>query len=115
MKRCLQLLFVAIFLLLSSGSLFAATGQQLAAIEALGDLNGLALSCRHLDQTQLMKRAMVETLPRQKALGDLFDQASNDRFVAFNNELQLCPRKSEFRTAVGQAIEKLKQVFKKAE
>ncbi|MCG7927631.1 MAG: hypothetical protein JAY67_19095, partial [Candidatus Thiodiazotropha taylori] len=41
----------------------AASDDQLAAIRSLGSLNGVALHCGRLDQTQRIKQVLVRTLP----------------------------------------------------
>ncbi len=103
----------ALTLLLASGQLSAATESQMASIKALGLINGVALSCQRLEQTQRMKQAIVSRLPKVRVLGDLFDHASNDAFLAFSAEGQLCPTKSKFDAQVNAAIEVLNENFPK--
>jgi len=112
MARVLHRLCV-LTLLLVSGHLSAATESQMASIRALGQINGVALSCQRLEQTQRMKQAVVSRLPKLRVLGDLFDQASNDAFLAFSAEGQLCPTKSIFNARVNAAIEVLNENFPK--
>ncbi len=104
---------VGMTLLLASNQLLAASESQISSIKVLGTLNGVALSCQRLEQTQLMKQAVVASLPKLRVLGDLFDQASHDAFLAFSAEGQLCPMKSEFKAQVGDAIGVLKSNFPK--
>ncbi|RLW57751.1 MAG: hypothetical protein B6D70_14425, partial [gamma proteobacterium symbiont of Stewartia floridana] len=69
----------------------AASDDQLAAIRALGSLNGVALHCGRLDQTQRIKQVLVRTLPKQRQLGELFDYQTNKSFMAFINDGRVCP------------------------
>ena len=115
MKVYIPQLIVIVLLMAGSQQSLAASDGQMQAIKALGELNGIALSCRQLEQTQRMKQAMVENLPKLRHLGAYFDQASNDAFLAFSNERRLCPVKSEFATQVTAAIDKLAQQFSKSE
>ena len=115
MKIYIPQLVAVVLLMAGSHNTLAANEDQMQAIKALGELNGIALSCRQLEQTQRMKQAMVENLPKLRYLGDYFDQASNDAFLAFSNEHRLCPVKSEFAAQVTAAIDKLAQQFSKSE
>jgi hypothetical protein len=105
--------FLGLILLLTSSQLLAVTDAQLASIKALGAINGVALSCKRLDQTQRMKQAVVTSLPKIRYLGDAFDQASNDAYLAFLGAAKLCPTKSAFSSQVTEAIDVLKNQFPK--
>ncbi|MET0080900.1 MAG: hypothetical protein ABW119_20765 [Candidatus Thiodiazotropha lotti] len=89
----------------------AASDDQLAAIQALGLLNGVALHCGQLGQTQRIKQALVLTLPKQRQLGELFDYQTNKSFMAFINESQVCPSTEIFNQQVDMAIDKLNAVY----
>jgi len=102
----------AIALLLFSGVSFAQPGEaQIDSIRALGDLNGVALQCRYLEQTRKMKQALIETLPKRQELGQLFDDRSNTAFLAFIESKSACPSPAEFEGKVDSAIESLKQNY----
>ena len=112
MRKIFQNLFICSLLSLPlMGNTQAATDLQLQAIQQLGELNGVALSCRHLEQTRRMKQAMVDNLPNERRLGEIFDQASNDVFLTFFNERRLCPVKSEFTARVDKEIKELIEQF----
>jgi hypothetical protein len=87
------------------------TDEQYQAIQALGMLNGLALPCHYLDQPRRMKKALVTLLPKRRALGDGFDQSTNEAFLKFIEEKRPCPTSDEFEAQVGKAIGNLQQVF----
>ncbi|MES9900513.1 MAG: SCO family protein [Sedimenticola sp.] len=110
MKYLFQLLLFTL-LLPQLGISTASTHAQYRVVRQLGELNGVALGCRHIEQTRRMKRAMVEYLPKIKALGDLFDQASHERFLSLSQGGELCPLKSQFKRQVGKAIEGLQAEF----
>ncbi|HEB96855.1 MAG TPA: hypothetical protein ENI96_10555 [Sedimenticola thiotaurini] len=97
--------------LLRAGAASAITDDQYRAIGGLGELNGIALHCRYLDQTRRMKRALVEVLPRRRALGQGFDDATNESFLRFIAEKSDCPDKAAFDQRVGEALRVLERAF----
>ena len=111
------IIFVPFFILLSiSPGAFAsrvATDSQLNAIADLGKLNGIALQCRYTTQMQQIKQALVLNLPKQRALGEWFENKTNDSFMAFMNANSSCPSATEFMQQVNAAIITLESEFKK--
>lgn len=102
----------AFFLLAALATSAVATEEtQIEPIRAMGDLNGVALQCRYLEQTQKMKRALVETLPKRRELGQLFDDQTNKSFIAFMQQKQPCPSPAEFEQKVDDSIAQLKQAY----
>ncbi|MCG7869735.1 MAG: hypothetical protein JAY74_25620 [Candidatus Thiodiazotropha taylori] len=91
----------------------AASDDQLAAIRALGSLNGVALHCGRLDQTQRIKQVLVKTLPKQRQLGELFDYQTNKSFMAFIKDERACPSTESFKQQVDLAIDELKTVYQR--
>ncbi|MCG8488267.1 MAG: hypothetical protein AB2551_07430 [Candidatus Thiodiazotropha sp.] len=91
----------------------AASDDQLAAIRALGSLNGVALHCGRLDQTQRIKQVLVLRLPKQRQLGELFDYQTNKSFMAFINDNRVCPPAETFNQQIDTAIDKLNAVYLK--
>ncbi|MCG7899429.1 MAG: hypothetical protein JAY99_03765 [Candidatus Thiodiazotropha lotti] len=91
----------------------AASDDQLAAIRALGSLNGVALQCGRVDQTQRIKQVLVNTLPKQRQLGELFDYQTNKSFMAFINDNRVCPSTDRLKQQVDLAIEKLNAVYQR--
>ncbi|MCG7984253.1 MAG: hypothetical protein JAY90_16065 [Candidatus Thiodiazotropha lotti] len=89
----------------------AASDDQLTAIRALGSLNGVALHCGRLDQTQRIKQALVLALPKQRQLGELFDYQTNKSFMAFINEKRTCPATDAFNQRVDMALDNLNAVY----
>lgn len=87
--------------------------DKLQTIRELGQLNGIALQCKYLQHTQQMKQALVSSLPKDRALGELFDSTTNKSFLGFINEGNSCPEESQFTTQVDAAISALQQAYEK--
>ncbi|MCP3665788.1 MAG: hypothetical protein GY696_25380 [Gammaproteobacteria bacterium] len=106
---------ISLVLLLSAvaftTTLQAATESQVGAVEKLGQLNGVALSCQNLAATRRMKQALIDTVPKERYLGELFDDVSNDSFLAFQQERKLCPIKSEYNAELDEALTELHRLF----
>jgi len=104
--------FFSGLLLISLATLsHAASETQLYAIKHLGELNGIALHCKALPETQRMKRALVKNLPKRRELGELFDTESNTSFLKFIQDGSTCPSPAKFSAQVSQGIDKLEQAF----
>jgi hypothetical protein len=90
----------------------AADDSKLAAIKHLGELNGIALQCKALSETQRMKRALVVNLPKRRQLGELFDYETNRSFMAFIKRDGSCPSPEVLREEVDHAIAELETLYK---
>ncbi len=91
----------------------AVSDQQYDSIRALGELNGVALHCKFINETRRMKRALVLALTKRKQLGDAFDSFTNDSFLAFIQENAECPEEAKFAVEVDKAIIALDAAFAK--
>ena len=96
---------------LTPGIAKSVSDEQYESISVLGRLNGVALQCRYLGETQRMKQALIETLPKRRELGMAFDQITNDAFLEFFERDETCPEASDFAESVDEAIQMLKQSF----
>lgn len=85
---------------------------QFATIARLGELNGIALHCKALPETQRMKRALVANLPKRRQLGELFDQETNRSFMEFMQQNDSCPSPAELEQQVDAAIQELEEVYR---
>ncbi len=103
---------LATLLLTWQPSLWAASESQLAAISKAGELNGTALQCQFLEQTQRIKRAMVLNLPKERKLGEWFDVNTNLSFMNFINSNLVCPDEASFKLQVDDSISQLESAFK---
>ncbi|BAO45642.1 hypothetical protein [Thiolapillus brandeum] len=95
--------------LVSSAEPIENEGYQ--AVEELGRLNGVALNCRFFDQAQRIKRIMIDNLPKQRELGQIFEDETNASFLRFTKAAKPCPSPAEFAEHVGEAEDALKQAF----
>jgi len=111
------IIFLPFFVLISiSPGVFAsraATESQLNSITDLGRLNGVALQCSYTTQMQQIKQALVLNLPKQRALGEWFENKTNDSFMAFMKKNASCPSAVDFMQEVNAAIITLESEFKK--
>ncbi|MEW8199691.1 MAG: hypothetical protein AB2777_18815 [Candidatus Thiodiazotropha endolucinida] len=89
----------------------AQSSEQLSAITALGSLNGIALHCQALSETQRIKRALVATLPKRRQLGELFDYETNRSFTAFIEKNNTCPTPQSLEQRIDEALDKLKSLY----
>ncbi len=84
---------------------------QVDAVRALGELNGVALQCKYIDQVRRMKAAVVANAPKERVFGLAFDEATNEAFLAFSRKGGPCPGYGGFESQVGERIELVQQVF----
>ena len=92
-------------------STVVAGDARYSAIDALGQLNGVALQCKYLDQVRRMKAAVVESAPKERSFGLAFDEATNKGFVDFIRIQQSCPSQAEFELDVSARIVKMRDAF----
>ncbi|TVO78742.1 hypothetical protein [Sedimenticola selenatireducens] len=106
-------LSIAIITLLISSVVRAEgiTEQQYSAIKKLGELNGIALNCRFLAETQRMKKALVLALPKRRQFGEVFDAETNTAFLSFIENRSVCPKEAMLSAEVDAAIVKLDAAF----
>ena len=81
------------------------------AVTGLGELNGVALQCKYLDQVRRMKAAVVASAPKERSYGLAFDQATNDAFLAFIRNQEACPSHDRLERLVGHQIDSMATAF----
>ncbi|GAB4352088.1 MAG: hypothetical protein Kow006_16500 [Gammaproteobacteria bacterium] len=89
----------------------AINAAQQQAIEHLGELNGTALQCGYFDQTKRLKEAMVANVPKVRALGALFEEATDRSFMNNVQNKRPCPAPQQLSQAVSEGIEALRDAF----
>ena len=89
MKKIASACFCCLWLY--SADSLALTDDQVNAVRGLGELNGIALQCGYYEQTRVMKKNLVEAVPKRREFGQAFDEASNDSYLAFIENNQACP------------------------
>jgi hypothetical protein len=107
----LLFLMVTVASVLWSSPASPITDIQYNNIQALGALNGIALQCKYYQETQRMKKALVSILPKRRQLGQVFDDATNESFLAFIKQAASCPDEAEFEHRVDAAIHTLENSF----
>ena len=106
---------VTIFALLLTSSVSAAADDSagLEAITALGNLNGIALGCKYINQVRRMKQAVIANAPKERSYGIAFDDSTNDAFVAFIGSGKQCPGEATLASQVDAAVQAVEQAFTK--
>ena len=102
------LFFLPLFL---SYRLLAATEEQLNSIEKLGTLNGVALQCGYIEQAGRIKSALIMNLPKERELGRLYEEVTNESFLASLNDPAGCPGEAALAERVDAGITILKKAF----
>ena len=96
---------------LSSTAVAADEDPRYAALAGLGQLNGVALQCKYIDEMRRMKAAVVRNAPKERSFGLAFDQATNGAFLRFIEQQESCPHPEDFTRRVDQRIDVLRAVF----
>lgn len=97
--------------LLACTAALADTQARYDAVRSLGSLNGVALQCKYLDQVARMKKAIVESVPKERSYGLAFEEATNNSFLGFIRERRSCPGPAGFEQAVAERIQQMQQLF----
>lgn len=106
-RGILFLVLICVFLLAHARAWSANQDRVYEAVDALGELNGIALQCRYIDQVRRMKAAVVAYVPKERLYGQAFDEATNRSFIRFIEEEGGCPSKPTFEREVGHRIDVL--------
>jgi hypothetical protein len=85
--------------------------ERYEVVRALGMENGVALACGYVGETRRMKRAMVDNLPKERALGLAFEESTNAAYLAFLKAGEPCPAEVGFSGRVDAAINQLQATF----
>lgn len=108
-----RLITTLLFFSFSLSSIGADTNSQYGAVKALGELNGVALHCKYLNEVRRMKAAVVDNAPKERSFGIAFDESTNDAFLEFLREGRTCPGPAGFSEQIDKAIEDLHGAFSK--
>ncbi|MCB1960277.1 MAG: hypothetical protein KDE68_07105 [Rhodocyclaceae bacterium] len=82
-----------------------------AAIGALGEANGIALACKLTGNVARIKAMMIDTVPKTRANGALFEQATNDAFLS-QHQGNACPAEADMGARVDGLEARLRAHFK---
>ena len=91
---CRYVLLLSASLALLAGSAQAENqvgSALLAQVSELGRLNGVALACGQPALTARLREIMVNSVPKTRELGEVYEQASNAAFLAQGLHGAKCP------------------------
>lgn len=80
-------------------------------VQRLGELNGIALYCKHSQQVRDIKIAMVRFTPKLAEYRDTFFAATNSGFIEQSRNQQGCQELTVTKAAISTAIDKLETQF----
>lgn len=107
-------LLPALFLATLSWHAAAANDDKLQqTVSELGTLNGIALAC---DQPALSARAreiMIDTAPKERSVGEYFEQATQQSFLAYGSAGKTCPDGKALASQVDEMRSKLRRQLNK--
>ena len=63
----------------------------MVAVKEVGIVNGIALACGNKDAVARAKTLMIMRVPKTREYGEIFEQASNDSFLAQSVNKGACP------------------------
>jgi protein SCO1/2 len=66
-------------------------GAIKVAVKEVGIVNGIALACGHKDTVARAKSLMIMRVPKTREYGEVFEQASNDSYLAQSVKKGDCP------------------------
>jgi hypothetical protein len=99
----------ATLLSLSTTQAFAVE-EGAAAIEAIGKVNGMALACQQPAIASRARNALVNSAPKTRANGELFENATNAAYLE-QGKGAACPDTASFSKALGEAEKNLQAAF----
>ena len=99
----------ATLLSLSAAKAFAVEDGN-AAIEAIGKVNGMALACQQPAIASRARNALVNSAPKTRANGELFENATNAAYLE-QGKGAACPDTASFSKALGEAEKNLQAAF----
>ena len=89
----------------------AAADERLRAVEEMGRLNGIALQCRYARQVKKIKLALIAHLPKERQMGRLFEEATNQSFLSSLADADGCPGEDALAAQIEAGIETMKREF----
>lgn len=89
----------------ASAAAAAATGLQ--AVAALAQVNGLALACQERDAARRAKALMLAHAPKTQRYGMVFDDGTQQAFLAQTRTLTACPDATSFTARLDALAQRL--------
>lgn len=97
------------FTLLAACPLHAAEDALTQAVTEFGTLNGVILACKQHALTARMREIMVETVPKERNVGEIFEEATSKSFLNFGAEGKACPDGKNLAEQIDLGRSKLRQ------
>lgn len=82
---------IAALILLGAPAAHAAEDALTQAVTEFGTLNGVILACKQHALTARMREIMVDTVPKERNVGELFEDATSKSFLNFGSDGKTCP------------------------
>ncbi|MBT0963727.1 hypothetical protein [Denitromonas iodatirespirans] len=106
---------IHVVILLALSALFAVLPARAAdagtgLITELGDANGIALACKQAANMSAIKSLMINTVPKTRANGELFEHATSESFLRQGSAA--CPSSDALSARVTELEARLKAQFK---
>ncbi|MGE0080540.1 MAG: hypothetical protein AB7U81_04525 [Thiohalomonadaceae bacterium] len=93
-----------------SASAGAAQDTELSrSVARLGELNGVALACNQGALAARLREIMVDTAPKERGVGEVFENATNESFLAFGRAGRECPDGRTLAEQIDRAREALER------
>lgn len=93
-----------------SGPAWADPG--LDAVRALGRLNGEALACKQKVFVDRIRTAIVYEAAKTREIGEVFEQATSERFLAMGAEKIPCPDSRSLSQQIEAGIATMRAAFR---
>lgn len=113
-KKCLLTgLMCALPLAFASGQIAGQTATPgVAEVQALGRLNGEALACKQMALVDRIRIAIVYEAPKTREIGEIFEQATSDRFLAMGTDKSACTDGRSLSQQVESGIAAMRTAFR---
>lgn len=82
-------------------------------VSELGRLNGIALACNQPALTARAREIMIDTVPKERSIGEYFEQATQQSFLAYGSAGKTCPDGKALASQVDEVRGKLRRQFNK--
>lgn len=107
----LRILTLVTVLVTFQSSAFALTDSKTQSVVRLGELNGIALHCKHMEHARHLKLSLAQSLPKLRGLGELFEDETNRSFLKFIQSGEMCPGEATMRGMIDKAIANMKSQY----
>lgn len=113
----MKLVPLAAALCLLSGSALAEADAAagLAAIQALGQLNGQALACSQMAMSGQSKSLMIKHAPKTRNYGEVFEAATSAAYLEQGRDQDTCPKPVEFAARLSELSGRLQATLPAAQ